>query len=166
MNIDKDSLQGIQGLLILKINNKEYCCDIRDVSLVLKLDYEILHNYNPQKGIFFYKNETFKIIDIKGILKIGTGHISPNSRVVLIETFGSHFGFLADEILEIIVIDSLLVEYSLDFIPYHRDGFIRGKLVMNDRKILFFDFEKVSKDLDVLEILSISELPEKVLQGH
>jgi chemotaxis signal transduction protein len=84
----------------------------------------------------------------------------------LIETFGSHFGFLADEILEIIVIDSLLVEYSLDFIPYHRDGFIRGKLVMNDRKILFFDFEKVSKDLDELEILSVSELPEKVLQGH
>ena len=166
MNINKDSLEGIRGLLILKINNKEYCSDIKNVSVVLKLNDENLNNYNPKESIFYYSNEKFKIIDIKEILGSRTVRIPPRSKIILFETFGSHFGFFADDILEIIIIDSLFVEYSIDFIPYSRDGFIRGQLVMDDREILFFDFEKFSKHLANLKKLSVYALPGKVLEGH
>ena len=162
MDISKDSLWGIQGLLILKINNKEYCSDIKNVSVVLNLDEETLHSYSPKEGILFYRNGKFKLLDINGILNAGKGRTSHSSKIILFETFGSHFGFLADEILEIVTIDTLFIEKSLDFIPYPDNGFINGELIMQGRKIYFFDFNKFSRDLVNLKILEVSALPEKV----
>jgi chemotaxis signal transduction protein len=164
MDINKDSLQGIQGLLILKINNKEYCSDIKNVAVVLKPDEETLRSYSPKEGTFFYRNENFKLLDINGILKTGRMPISQGSKIILFETFGSHFGFIADEILEIITLDSLFIENSVDFVAYTDDGFISGELRMHDRKIYFFNFEKLSRDLVDLKILKGFDLPEKVLE--
>ena len=164
MDINKDSLQGIQGLLILKINDKEYCSDIKNVSIVLKLDDETLHSYSPKEGILFYRNGKFKLLDINGILNAGKLLASNSSKIILFETFGSHFGFIADEILEIITLDSLFIEKSLDFIAYTDDSFVSGELIMHDRKIYFFNFEKFSRDLADLKILDVSALPEKVLE--
>ena len=164
MDINKDSLQGIQGLLVLKINEKEYCSDIKNVSVVLKPDEETLHSYSPKEGILFYRNENFKLLDISGILKTGSMRISRGSKIILFETFGSHFGFIADEILEIITLDSLFIENSIDFVAYTDDGYISGELRMHDRKIYFFNFEKFSRGLAALKILDVSAFTEKVLE--
>ncbi len=166
MDINKDSLLGIEGLLIFQINDREYCSDIKYISGVLKIEEANNPGYKSRGGFLDFKDINYKLIDIYKILKTRPCRISPFSKVLLFETFGSHFGFLADRIIEILTIDSIFLENSLDFHPLPEVEFINGELIFQDRKILYLDFEKISKTLTDLKTLKLFSVPEGAVESN
>lgn len=153
MSINQETLKGIQGLLVFKINDKEYCSDIKNISAVLKLRDAFGGQSNRNNGILYYNDLSFNILDMHKILKINKVEKSTNSRIILFETFCKRFGFLIDKIIEIITTDSIFLENSLDLFPASNKEFISGELIIQDRTIFFMDFEKLSKELKNLEVL-------------
>ena len=153
--MSKDSLLGIVGLLVFQINGKEYCADINHVSVVLNLNKQNMRGFQQEKGSLVFQDQMYKIIDIHEVLKDDNSQFTFRSKLILFKAFGIHFGFIADRIVEIITIDSSFVENSLDFIPYDNGVFICGELVIRDRRILFLDFKKLSRNLSSLNMLKV-----------
>lgn len=153
MSINQDTLRGIQGLLIFEINDREYCSDIKNISAILKLS-EAYNGYSGRNdGKISFNNVTFKLLEIGAVLNNHPPSMSMNSRIILFETFGKQFGFLVDKIIEIITTDSIFLDTSLDLFPDSKEEFISGELIMQARKIFFIDFEKISKELDRLDVI-------------
>ena len=153
--MSKDALLGIAGLLVFQINGKEYCSDINHVSVVLDLNKENIRGFQQENGSLVFQDQRYKIIDIHEILKNDNNQFTSSSKLILFKAFGIYFGFIADKIVEILTIDSSFVENSLDFIPYDNGVFICGELVIRDRRILFLDFKKLSRNLSSLNMLKV-----------
>ena len=164
MSMSKNSLLGIEGLLVFQINGREYCSDISSISVVLKLNEANLHGFQQEKGTLQFQNREYRIIDIHEMLKIGNKPVTSGSKIILFRTSGIRFGFLVNKIVEIITVDSSFVENSLDFIPYTNEEFICGELVIRERRILFLDSKRLSANLKDLNKLTIPSLYVKVTE--
>lgn len=161
---NKDSLLSIEGLLIFNIDGKEYCSDISDISVVLKLNKENLQCFQHEKGILVFQNRKYKIIDIHEMLKAGYNKVTSNSKIILFSAYNAHFGFIANRVVEIITIDSDFIEDFIEFVPSTNDGFISGELIIQSRKILFLDFKRFNKDLKNFNTLKVTDLPEEEIE--
>ena len=153
MNINQNTLNEIQGLLIFGISNKEFCTDIKNLKTVIKIAETKFKD--EFKDEVYFDDRLFKIIDIQKMLKIRLEELTTNTRIILFETFGKMFGFFVDRIIEIITTDTIFKQQYLDMIPSSKEDYISGELIIEKRKILMLDFEKISKELAILKKVNL-----------
>ncbi len=151
MDINQDTLNWIRGLIIFNICGREYCADIKNLSTVFKANDSRFKEGNRSDNEVYYEGQLYKLIDINTVLKMPLSEITDNSRLILFEIFGKMFGFIADQIIEIITTDLIFQEKFLDLIPATNEEYIKGELLFQNRKILFPDYERISKELSTLK---------------
>lgn len=154
MNININTLNEVQGLLIFVMNDKEFCTDVKNLKTVIKTN-EAKFKDEFMDEVFF-EDRLFKIIDIHRMLKMQLNELTANTRIILFETFGKMFGFFVDKIIEIITTDTIFKQQYLDMIPSSKDNYISGELIIEKRKIMLLDFGKISKELAILKKVNLS----------
>ena len=147
MDIYQGSLEGIKGLLIYKIADKEFCSDVKDIVAILKPDEIVqMKNQNKLHQILF-NQLIFSTIDLHKIYGLKPLKMTENIRIILHEMFGKRFCFLVDSVVEILTTDRIFIDNSLDLIPYSDKSFIRSILKYRESNIYLPDFEKITKEL-------------------
>lgn len=152
MTISNDILETLKGLVIFKINNEEYCFDIRNISAILK-PYEIDKNsaLKPEKQpCISFADEKFIMVDMHEIFGVRYSGINSDTRVILIEIFDKKIAFWVDKVKEIVTLDRIFIEKSLRYKPYNNNSFISGILEIQDRKIKMPNFNKIANELKQL----------------
>jgi len=145
MGIYQGSFEGIEGLLIYKIADSEYCSDIFNIIGVLRKE-DIFLSRNENNFIqAIFNNLSYQIIDLHRTYEINSIKESDEVRILLHEIFGKRFCFFVDHVIEIISTDSIFVEKSLDLIPYSGQKPIKYILKYQNRDIFIPDFEVITK---------------------
>ena len=150
MMVNIDSFIGISGLLIFKINNQEYCADMKNISAIINLSEFALLSKNNLTNEIEFAGLSFKMIDIHKMLSYNAARIRNCARIILFEFYSKKFGFLADKVSEIITTDRMFMDKSVDIIMNNDKEYIKSILIYENRRILLFDFERISKTLNSL----------------
>ncbi len=150
MDIYQGPLEGIKGLLIYKIADMEFCSDVKNIVAILRPDEIVqMKNQNKLHQILF-NQLIFKTIDLHKIFGMKPVKMNNNIRIILHEMYGKRFCFLVDSVIEILTTDRMFIDNSLDLIPYSDKNFIKSILKYQNRKIYLPDFEKVTKELNII----------------
>ncbi len=156
MIINQDSIIGIHGLLIFELNNQEYCSDMKNISAIINLnETDFLSKKNFMNEIKF-DGLIYEIINIHKLLDYNISRLKGCARIILFELYNKKFGFLADRVTEIITMDRMFKDKSIDLIFEIKKKYIKSVLIYQQRKILLIDFEKISKELNNLVKLDIN----------
>ena len=147
MDIDEEPIEGIKGLLIYKIDSDEYCADIRNVIAIVEADLVKQNIKNNISNHIEYNHHIFTMIDLHKIFKKNPIKHTKNIRIIMHEMYGKRYCFFVDKVLEILSIDNIFFEKSLDILPCTRKNFIKYILRFQERDILIPDFEKITKSL-------------------
>ncbi|MCL5028177.1 MAG: chemotaxis protein CheW [Bacteroidetes bacterium] len=156
MVINIDSFIGISGLLIFKLSNQEYCADMKNISAIINLNEFALLSKNKFMNEIKFADFTYTIIDIHKMFNYHVTKLKNGARIILFEIYNKKFGFLVDRVTEIITMDRMFMDKSIDIIMDIDKEYVKSVLIYQNRKILLFDFEKISKNLNNLFKLDMS----------
>jgi chemotaxis signal transduction protein len=151
MGIIKDNLEGMEGLLIFNIGGKEFCTNILHLNAIIKINEAKFNEHNHFKDEVFYSGQFFRMIDIKEILNCPSKEFTNDSRIILFESSGKLFGFIADKIIEIVTLDSIFRKKHLRLIPSTELRYICGRLAFMERSIFLLNMEILSNELNSLK---------------
>ncbi len=148
MDIIDSTLDSLRGIIIFNIGSKEYCTDIKNVVTIMKpAELKIFKAKNSEDPEAHYNDNQFKLIDIQFLYEYPAIKVDDNTRIILFEAFGKHFGFYVNKVIEIITIDKIFLEKGLDIIPINNIPYVSEILKLQEREILIPHFERFSKDL-------------------
>jgi CheW-like domain len=137
------------GLLIFNINNIEIGIDHYCIKEIIKLSDANSIIKKSLTSEILSDTERYILINIHGMLELSTASFGNKSRLILIDKFGKKFGFLVDNIVEIINIGELFTDRALEFvIASERNGRITGELKFRKRKIFILNLEKITRNFD------------------
>jgi len=147
MNIYEGPIEGVKGLLIYKIDDKEYCSDIQNIAAIIKNDEIKQQTKQSYLSQIEFDHSVFSIIDLHKIYKTKPLKQTDSIRIILHEMFGKNFCFFVDKVMEILSTDRLFMENSIDLLPYSGKSFIKYILKYQKRNIFIPDFENITKRL-------------------
>ena len=100
----------------------------------------------------------YTLVNIHGILEFPNVSFGNNSRLILIDTFGKKFGFIADKIVELIPTTELFSDNTFDFaLPHEGKQRFSGVLKFKNRRIMMLNLEKITREFD-----KVIEFPRKL----
>lgn len=152
------ALSRVPGLMIFKINNYEFCIDHQFIKAVINFtDASIVSKSRVTSGIISGKTE-YTLVNIHGFLEFPNVEYGLDSRLILIDTFGKKFGFIADKIIELIPSTELFKDNNLEFvIPQDKKQRFSGVLKFKNRRILMLNLSKITQAFD-----KVIEFPRRI----
>ncbi len=136
MNFIKN--KSFSGLFIFKIQNQEFCLNLKEIINVLKLP-ECEIRTDGSGSILEYAGEKYKIISFDKIFKLSHKD-SPKTRVILIKIKKNLMGFHADEIVEIMALDENSPKLSR--INHTKNPYIKLVIKYGEREMIVPQLEQ------------------------
>jgi chemotaxis signal transduction protein len=138
--------KATHGIVTFKIENQEYCTSLDIIDSIIKSKELNQLAYLSGERII-YKSEKYRLIDHFQSSKERFNPRNPDERIILISTFSKKIALIVDKIIEIIALDQIFVEKSLDFKPTTQIPYVSGILIFQDQTIYFPDYERIAKEL-------------------
>lgn len=146
---DSSSLfKTTHGIVTFKIGEQEYCTSLDIIDSILKID-ELNRLARLGGDFIIYKNDRYKIIQTFRTAGEKFNKKNPEERIILVSIFGKKFAYTVDKIIEILALDQIFVEKSLDFKPTTQIPYVSGILKFQGATIYFPDFERIAKELSI-----------------
>ena len=146
------------GLLVFEINNFEFCIDQQYVVDIIEFASGDPFSQKKITSLIFSSEPRYTLVNIHGILKFPDVSIGKSSRLILIDTFGKKFSFIADRVTELIPVNELFLDSALDFaISQEKRQRFSGVLKFRDRRILMLNLETITKEFE-----KVTEFPMKL----
>ena len=142
--------KATHGIVTYKIGDQEYCSSLDIIDSIIKSDELNRLAYLSGDQIIF-KNEKYNLIKHFRSAKEKFNRNNPEERIVLINIFGKRFAYTVDKIIEILALDQIFIEKSLDFKPTNQIPYVSGILKFQGETIYFPDYERIAKELSVEE---------------
>ena len=139
----------LPGLLIFQINNYEFCIDHQCVREIMKFtDVDSIAKKRVTSEIIS-PEARYTLVNIHGILEFPNVSFGNDSRLILIDSFGKKFGFIADKIVELIPTTELFSDNTFDFaLPHEGKQRFSGVLKFKNRRIMMLNLEKITREFD------------------
>ena len=138
--------KATHGIVTFKIENQEYCTSLDIIDSIIKSKELNQLAYLSGERIV-YKSEKYKLIDHFRSSKERFNPKNPDERIILVTAFSKKIALIVDKIIEIIALDQIFVEKSLDFKPTTKIPYVSGILIFQDQTIYFPYFERIAKEL-------------------
>lgn len=134
-----NKIKSFSGLFIFKIQEKEFCLDIKEIINIIKVS-ECKIQLNDSYPELVYAGNKYKLISLDKIYNLKNQETS-KTRVILIKSGKKLAGFFADEIIEIMAVD----ESSSKISYINSDCTSDMKLVIRNtrREMIMPDFEQI-----------------------
>jgi chemotaxis signal transduction protein len=127
------------GLFIFRIQDQEFCLDLKEIINVIKLNESVISQNGPVTELE-YAGEKYKIISFDKIYKLNY-KTSAKTRVILVKIKKKLLGFHADEIVEIMAINENSPAISRS--NHNKDPFIKLIIKYGEREMIVPQMEKV-----------------------
>lgn len=148
------SIDAINGLLVFKFYDNEFCIDLESFTEVKNVDEVKISIKNSKEAIILLDEQEYKVIQLHNLLGYPELITSSNNRVIFIDMFNKKIAFIVEMINELLTTEFLLLGdmFTMELSPIKK--YIKGLIKYNKRKIFIPDFEKISKELNQLTITS------------
>ncbi len=141
------SLENISGLLIFQIANFEFCTDLKQVSAIMKPD-EVKNNLGALTDFSYnFLNQDYLLIDFSNLYTLKVSSNNSSSRILFLEVFGTTISFYVDKVIEIISLDKIFIESSVDIQPSPGINYVGSVMSIQNRNFYFPDYEKIAKEV-------------------
>ncbi len=138
--------KATHGIVTFKIGDLEYCTSLDIIDSIIKSDELNQLAYLSGERII-YKNEKYTLIKHFRSSKELFNRKNPEERIILINIFGKRVAYTVDKIIEILALDQIFIEKSLDFKPTTQIPYVSGILKFQGETIYFPDYERIAKEL-------------------
>jgi len=142
--------KATHGIVTFLIENQEYCTSLDIIDSIIKSKELNKHVYLSGDSIVF-KNEKYKLIEVFRSKSENFNPKNPHERIILINTYSKRFAYSVDRIIEILALDQIFIEKSLDFKPTSQIPYVSGILNFQDQIIYFPDYGRIAKELNPSE---------------
>lgn len=157
-HIRHGTASNFTGLLVFEINNFEFCIDQQCIVDIVKFTSGGSFSREKITFLIFSPEARYTLINIHGILEFPNVSFGSNSRLILIDTFGKKFSFIADKVTELIPVNELFLDSALDFaISQEKRQRFNGVLKFRNRRILMLNLEKITREFE-----KVTEFPMKL----
>jgi len=140
------SIENISGLLIFQIGDKEFCVDLKLITAIMKPG-EIKTERRGKKLTSEFSEQQYRIIDFAAFYSLYLNNISDSSRVLFLEIYGQKVSFYVDKVMEIISLDKIFIEESVQMVHEQRIDYVGYVMGIQDRKYYFPDFDRIAKEI-------------------
>ncbi len=141
------SIENISGILIFQIADIEFCTDLKYVSAILKPN-EIKHrNYITDKNTYSFSDLKYMRLEFDKFYSLQTNINTDTSRVIFLEVYGKKLFFYVDKVNEIITLDGIFIENSVEMKLDTGKEYVRSIMSIQKRDLFFPDFERIAREI-------------------
>jgi purine-binding chemotaxis protein CheW len=131
--------------VVFKIEDREFAVDINRVNTIEKVS-SITRVPGAQyfvMGVINLRGEVIPIVDTRKRLGMGPRPFDSESRIIILNMTDYIVGITADSATEVVMVNSDMIDKSLDFTGGKDDGYIEGIARIDDRVIVILDLERL-----------------------
>lgn len=149
MKNDFAYINALKGLVIFMMDNHELCANIAEVPAIIKPEElkKYFNLYTKDNQNIKQYGSSFPVINSGTFFRYGTGELTADSRMLLINCDNMIFALCAEKVLEIVTLNRKNGGNSLEFTPSEDGPFIKGIVRYEDNAWLLPDFTKISSEL-------------------
>ncbi len=145
------SIENISGLLIFQIGLLDFCTDLKLISAIMKPD-EVKTDWLGNRLTHEFSERKYMTIDFAGYYSVEPDKKLESGRVLFLEIYGQKISFFVDKVLEIISLDKIFIEESVEMELSDDMDYISSVLSIQGNKYYFPDYSRISKDVHSISI--------------
>lgn len=139
--------ENLKGILVYVLAGKEFCCDLHSVVNIKKADEVLSKKMIRDNKTVFNNGSTYQIINFNKVFGYKDMQLNEQTRLIFLEEFSKKVCFFVEEIVEIITIENIMIDNSIELEPCNQD-YLKYNLVHNKKQILWPDYEKIFRDIN------------------
>ncbi len=145
------SIENISGLLIFQLGDMEFCTDLKLISAIMKQG-EVKTDRLGNRLTHEFSERRYMTVDFAGYYSLKPDKKLDSCRVLFLEVFGQKFSFFVDKVLEIISLDKIFIEESVEM-EFSTDGeYISYIMSIQGKRFYFPDYGRIAKDVGSIAV--------------
>lgn len=141
-------------VVIFTLNNE--LCSV-EASLVYKIEKFSEVSLIPQmpdyiKGIFDLRGRVVPVVDLNKRFNMGDSEITKKTKIIITEKDKQLFGFMVNNVLEIINLDEKLIDKSEAILKVNNKQYIKGIGKNNEKLFSIIDLNEVLPKEEIEEV--------------
>lgn len=141
--------ESIPGLLIFEVDDMIFCTDIRMITVIQKpeeIEWGGSVNSRDLTKLNF-RGEVYNIINFNRMMKLKRKSIVIDSRILLLDVFERKIAFFVDKVNEMLSLDKLFIEKSINYVPAENIDYVSGILNFQNKSCYFPDYARIVKEV-------------------
>ena len=147
-------IDAINGLLIFEFFHNEFCIDLECLVEVKNVDDVQITINNSNEAIILWEDYEYKLIQLHKLVGYPELTSRSDNRVIFIDIFNKKIAFMVEKINELLTTGYLFVGNKISIDITHVKKYVKGAIKFQGRNIIIPDFERISKELNKLAIIS------------
>ncbi len=144
-------------VVIFKLNNE--LCSV-EASLVFKIEKYSEVSLIPQmpdyiKGLYDLRGRVVPVVDLNKKFGMGDSEITKKTKIIITENEGQLFGFMVNNVIEIINLQEDLIDKSEAILRVNNKQYIKGVGRKDDKLFSIIDLNEVLHEAEVQEVAEV-----------
>lgn len=144
--------------VVIFILNNELCSV--EASMVFKIEKYSEVSTIPQmpdyiKGLYNLRGRVVPVLDLNKRFSMGDSEITKKTKIIITEKDGQLFGFMVNNVLEIINLKDDSIDKSDAIIKVNNKKYIKGVGKKDDKLFSIIDLNEVLRETEVQEVIEV-----------
>lgn len=139
-------IENISGLLIFQIGDKEFCTDLKLVSAIMKPE-EVKSDRRGNRLTHEFSDRKYMAIEFAEYYSTGPDKTLDSCRALFLEIYGQKISFYVDKVLEIISLDKIFIEESVEMELSTDKDYVSSILSIQGKRFFFPDYDRIAKEV-------------------
>ncbi len=145
------SIENISGLLIFQIGNMEFCTDLKLISAIMKPE-EVKMDRLGNRLTNEFSERKYMTIDFAEYFSMKAAKMQDSCRVLFIEVYGQKISFYVDKVLEIISLDKIFIEESVEMELCSDKDYVSFVMSIQDKRFYFPDYSRIAREVHTVVV--------------
>lgn len=139
-------IENISGLLIFQIGEMEFCTDLKLISAIMRPD-EVKTDRSGNHLTHEFSEHKYMAVDFAGYYYLKPDKLLESSRILLLEVYGHKISFFVDKVLEIISLDKIFIEQSIEMQLSSDTNYVSFVMSIQGNRFYFPDYDRIAKEI-------------------
>jgi len=145
------SIENISGLLIFQIGKMEFCTDLKLISAIMKPE-EVKIDRMGNRLTHEFSERKYMTIDFAAFYSLESDKLLDSCRVLFLEVYGQKISFYVDKVLEIISLDKIFIEESVEMELSSDKDYISYIMSIQGNRFYFPDYDRIAKEVHTVGV--------------
>ena len=146
------SIENISGLLIFQIGEKEFCTDLKLISAIMKPE-EVKTDRVGNRLTHEFSERKYLTVNFAGYYSVEPDKTMDSCRVLFLEVYGQKISFYVDKVLEIISLDKIFIEESIEMEFSTARDYVSYEMSIQGNRFYFPDYDRIAKEVHAVSVL-------------
>lgn len=153
------STEELIQLVSFRTGEEEFGVDILKVQEIIKMLTITKVPNSPEfvEGVINLRGKVIPVIDLRKRLSLQSKEHDNKTRIVVVDLDGSTFGFIVDEVNEVLRISEKTLEEPPELVSRVNSDFITSVAKLEDRIIILLDLNQLLQKAEKRELAELAE---------